>query len=242
MIRLGVNIDHVATLRQVRKTDYPQPIEAAILAEQAGADGITFHLREDRRHIQPQDVWEIKEKINVPLNFEMAATEEMVSFALEILPTYCCIVPERREELTTEGGLRVADQASHLANVIERLKSKGILVSLFIEPIEREIMAAKEAGADIIELHTGKYAQATAEKEKRETLAALQKGAHLAAEIGLQVNGGHGLNVDNVIPVAAIPQMIELNIGHAIVSRAIMVGMKAAVMEIRTLMQRAREG
>lgn len=241
-VRLGVNIDHVATLREARKTTiYPDPLEAALLAQQAGADGITVHLREDRRHIQPHDVKRLKETLAIPINFEMAATEAMTAFACEILPKYCCIVPEKREEVTTEGGLEVIAHQDKLKRIVESLSKKEIEVSFFIAPDEAQIIATKEAGATIIELHTGEYAEAKIEREKAKALGALKQAAKFAHEIGLQVNAGHGLHYHNVMEVAAIPSMIELNIGHAIVSRAVMVGMVEAVKQMKALIWQARQ-
>lgn len=239
-IRLGVNIDHVATVREARKTTYPDPVHAAILAEQAGADGITVHLREDRRHIQPRDVTVLKETIQIPLNFEMAAIPEMVEFALKIMPDYCCIVPERREEVTTEGGLNVTGNRENIKKICGTLMNKGIEVSLFIGPDEQQIKAAKEVGATIIELHTGHYADAKTKAEQMAALKALQTAAKIAHEMGLQVNAGHGLHYQNVMPVAAIPEVVELNIGHALIGHAIMVGMTEAVKQMKALMEKAR--
>lgn len=239
-IRLGVNIDHVATVREARKTCYPDPVHAAILAEQAGADGITVHLREDKRHIQPRDVKVLKETIQIPLNFEMAAISEMVDFALKIKPHFCCIVPERREEVTTEGGLDVVANKDNIRRVCGVLTENDIEVSLFIGPDEKQIHAAKEVGATIIELHTGHYADATTDRERIEALKALQNAAKMAHESGLQVNAGHGLHYYNVIPVASIPEVVELNIGHALIGHAIMVGMTQAVVQMKALMDKAR--
>jgi pyridoxine 5-phosphate synthase len=239
-IRLGVNIDHVATVREARKTSYPDPVHAAILAEQAGADGITVHLREDKRHIQPRDVKVLKETIQIPLNFEMAAISEMVDFALKIKPHFCCIVPERREEVTTEGGLDVVANKENLKRVCGVLTEKDIAVSLFIGPDEKQIHAAKDVGATIIELHTGHYADVTTDRERIEALKALHNAAKIAHESGLQVNAGHGLHYHNVIPVAAIPEVVELNIGHALIGHAIMVGMTQAVVQMKALMDKAR--
>lgn len=240
-IRLGVNIDHVATVREARKINYPDPVAAAILAEQAGADGITVHLREDRRHIQPRDVEILKETIHLPLNFEMAATNEMIEFAKKIRPHYCCIVPERREEVTTEGGLDVVKQRDAIQKACDALKPYDMEISLFIAPDERQIVAAKEVGATIIELHTGPYAEAKRSSEIKDAIHALQGAAKFAHELGLQVNAGHGLHYQNVMSVAAIPEIVELNIGHAIIGHAIMVGMKEAVQQMKTLMEKARQ-
>lgn len=240
-MRLGINIDHVATVREARKTTiYPDPVQAAILAEQAGADGITFHLREDRRHIQPRDVKLLKEMISVPLNFEMAATDEMLRFALEIQPAYCCLVPERREEITTEGGLEVKGNIPHLKGICEELQAKGIAVSLFIAPDKAQIEATKRVGANIIELHTGHYAEAKTVIEQQRALESLQSAAKIAKSEELQVNAGHGLHYGNIQPVAAIAAISELNIGHAIIARAIMVGMTEAVKQMKMLIDQAR--
>jgi len=239
-ILLGVNIDHVATVRQARGAIYPDPVHAAIIAEQHGADGITVHLREDKRHIQPRDVRILKEVIQTRLNLEMAATKEMSDFALEILPTYCCLVPEKREELTTEGGLDVHSKINHITNVCSVLMEKGIEVSLFIDSDEKQIEAAKKTGATVIELHTGKYADAKNEKERTKELLKLQKGAQFAHQLGLQVNAGHGLHYHNVQDIAAIPELVELNIGHALIAHAIMVGFPTAVRQMKALMVEAR--
>lgn len=240
-LRLGVNIDHVATVREARKTTgYPDPLQAAILAEQAGADGITLHLREDRRHIQPDDVKRIKDNISIPLNFEMAATKEMLAFALEIQPRYCCLVPERREEVTTEGGLDVVSHFERLKEITNELKAHDIEVSMFIAPDEAQIIASKEVGATLIELHTGEYANALSKTELEHSLKLIEQSAMFAHKIGLQVNAGHGLNYQNVIPIAAINVIKELNIGHSIVAQSIMIGMTQAVLEMKALMKEAR--
>lgn len=237
-VRLGVNIDHIATLRQQRHTDYPDLGEAIRRAEAAGADGITMHLREDRRHVQLEDVEQARRQVSGTLNLEMAATGEMLDIAERIHPDYCCLVPEQREELTTEGGLDVVAGADRIRESCTRLEAAGIRVSLFVEP-EREVMdAAVEWGASIVELHTGPYANAV-EPEARE--AELERLASVTeyARDRLTVNAGHGLHRDNVAPVAAIPGMNELNIGHAIVCRAVMVGLEAAVREVREAMEGA---
>lgn len=241
-IYLGVNIDHVATVRQARGTTlYPDPVHAAILAELAGCDGITVHLREDRRHIQDRDVKILKEVIQTRLNFEMAVTDFMLQFACELKPTFCCLVPEKREEVTTEGGLDVVGNLAHIQKAANVLLNKGIQVSLFIDPLEAQIEATLKTGATIIELHTGQYAEAKSEKERLQCLAQLQKAAKFAHGLGLQVNAGHGLHYHNVQDIAAIPEVVELNIGHAIVGHAIMVGFVAAVKEMKELMNKARE-
>lgn len=236
---LGVNIDHVATLRQARGTSYPDPVEAASLAESAGADSITVHLREDRRHIQDRDVLRLRGSVRTKLNLEMAATDAMLEFALQVKPEDCCLVPERRAELTTEGGLDVRGQLGKLRDACARLKAGGIRVAPFIDPDPDQIDACVEAGAPVVELHTGAYADAQGADQARE-LDRLVRAARHAAQCGLQVHAGHGLHYQNVKPVAAIPEIVELNIGHAIVARAVMVGLPAAVDEMHRLMQEAR--
>lgn len=238
---LGVNIDHIATLRQARGTRYPDPVQAAIAAEQAGADGITMHLREDRRHIQERDVRLVQQVMQTRLNLEMAVTEEMLVFAEEIKPQYCCLVPEKREELTTEGGLDVAGQLVKMANACSRLDKAGIEVSLFIDADPDQIRAAQTVGAPIIELHTGGYADAPDRESQRQELNRIMEGARFANELGLQVNAGHGLNYHNTRAIAAIPQLIELNIGHAIIAHALFVGLDRAVVEMREMMFEARQ-
>lgn len=240
-IYLGVNIDHVATVRQARgNTCYPDPLFAAQLAENAGADAITVHLREDRRHIQERDVLLLKEILQVPINFEMAATEAMITFACSLKPKYCCVVPERREEITTEGGLDVVYNLSHLQATCDRLSTQGLAVSLFIDPEAAQVSAAKKVGASAIELHTGRYALAKTEMERLAAYKALKAAAQLAQELGLRVNAGHGLHYHNVGAIAAIPQIVELNIGHAIVAQALFVGFEEAVRKMKGLMQAAR--
>lgn len=238
MIKLGVNIDHVATLRQARRTRYPDPVQAAFEAEQAGADAITLHLREDRRHIQERDVEILRQTITTRLNLEMAVAEDIVSFACRIRPHDCCLVPERREELTTEGGLDVAGQKARIAEVCRRLAEAGIRVSLFVDPDPAQVEAAAEVGAPVIEIHTGRYADAEA-GAWREELARIERAVALGRECGLQVNAGHGLHYHNVQAIAAIPGIAELNIGHAIVARALFVGMREAVREMKRLMREA---
>lgn len=240
LIRLGVNIDHVATLRQARLTRFPDPVYAASLAEQAGADGITLHLREDRRHIQERDVWILKETLLTPMNFEMAVTETMLDFVSQIQPAHACFVPEKREELTTEGGLDVAGHFSKVSAACEQLASQGIEVSLFIDPDEKQIDAAKRCNAPVIEIHTGAYADATSVAAQQAELIKITKATAYAHQLGIQVNAGHGLNYQNVGPIAAIPEMVELNIGHAIVAHAIFVGFETAVREMKRLMLQAR--
>ncbi len=238
-IRLGVNIDHVATLRQARGTVYPSPVEAALLCEQAGADLITLHLREDRRHIQDHDVYALRPLLQTRMNLEMALTEEMIGIALDVLPQDVCIVPERREERTTEGGLEVAGQRERVADAVRRLSAAGIRVSLFIAPDKAQIEAAAEVGAPVIEIHTGHYADTQGVAQANE-LARIVHAAEYAAALGLAVNAGHGLNLINVGPMAAIPQMEELNIGHALIGDAVFVGLDTAVRQMKAAMQAAR--
>jgi pyridoxine 5-phosphate synthase len=234
---LGVNIDHVATIRQARRTVEPDPVAAAVLAELAGADGITSHLREDRRHIQERDVKLLRQTVRTHLNLEMAATEEMVSIALDLQPDYVTLVPERREEVTTEGGLDVAGQPERMAEVVAQLQGAHIPVSLFIDADAPQIEAAAATGAKFIELHTGPYAEATDETSRQKELEVLQLGCERAIAAGLRVNAGHGLTYWNVYPVACLPGMEELNIGHTIVSRAVLVGMERAVREMKQAMR-----
>ncbi|MFO7706528.1 MAG: pyridoxine 5'-phosphate synthase [Halopseudomonas sp.] len=233
-VLLGVNIDHVATLRQARGTRYPDPVQAAIEAEQAGADGITLHLREDRRHIQERDVRLIAEVLQTRMNLEMAVTDAMLAFAEQIRPANICLVPERREELTTEGGLDVAGNGARVQEAVERMAAIGSEVSLFIDPDPRQIEAAKRAGAPVIELHTGHYAD-TQGAQQAEALARLREGCIYARKLGLIVNAGHGLHYHNVEPIAAISGMNELNIGHAIIARALFSGLAQAVKDMREL-------
>jgi pyridoxine 5-phosphate synthase len=240
-LRLGVNIDHVATLRQVRRASYPDPLFAALLAEQAGADSITLHLREDRRHIQDNDVTRMREALQTRMNLEMAATDAMLRFAREVRPQDCCLVPERREELTTEGGLDVVRQVDRLKDCCAGLDDAGIRVSLFIDPEPEQLEAALECGAPVVELHTGAYAEATGERQAME-LMRITEAARFGSRIGLTVHAGHGLHYHNVQPVAAIPQIVELNIGHSIVARAIVDGIGCAVRDMRALMDAARSG
>jgi len=240
-LRLGVNIDHVATIRQARGVGYPDPVEAAIAAERGGASGITVHLREDRRHIQEHDVRRLLPIVTTKVNLEMAATEAMVELACAIRPADVCLVPEKREELTTEGGLAVAGRERMLEPVVARLREAGINVSLFIEPSAKEIEAAAAVGAAIVELHTGSYANAGPADVARE-LATIRYGAALAAGRGLQVNAGHGLTLENVAPVAVLPEIEELNIGHSIVARAIFVGIEEATREMLSVCLHARAG
>ena len=240
MIKLGVNIDHVATLRQVRGTRYPEPVQAALEVQQAGADGLTLHPREDRRHIQKRDVRIIKQVLQVPMNLEMAAVPEMVEFALEIAPKNCCLVPERREELTTEGGLNVAGLHKDLSEICARLREGDIRVSLFIDPDPQQIDAAVSCGAPTIEIHTGHFADATSEGEQQQELERIRRAVQQGLDLGLQVNAGHGLHYHNVQTIAAIPGVTELNIGHAIVAHAVFTGLREAVWEMKRLILHAR--
>lgn len=241
MLHLGVNVDHVATLRQARRTTYPDPLYAALIAEQAGADSITIHLREDRRHISDRDVRMCKDALQTRLNLEMAATEEMVRIASEVRPQDCCLVPEKRTEVTTEGGLDVIGQEAALKKICAQLSGLGIRVSLFIDPEAAQLEAAVRVGAPVVELHTGAYADAVGEHQARE-LNRIQIAARHASLLGLTVHAGHGLHYHNVHPIAAIEQIVELNIGHAIVARAVMYGMAEAVSEMKRLMLQARAG
>jgi pyridoxine 5-phosphate synthase len=239
MASLGVNIDHIANVRQARRTVEPDPVTHALLAELGGADGITVHLREDRRHIQDRDVELLRQTVRTRLNLEMAATAAMEAFALRIRPDMVTLVPERREEVTTEGGLDVASQVAALAGLVERLQGAGIGVSLFVDPDPAQLDACCAAGARWVELHTGRYAEAAWEEQPAE-LARLSEGAALARQLGMRVNAGHGLTYANVEPVAAIAGMEELNIGHTIVARALAVGLQAAVREMKLLVQNPR--
>lgn len=238
-LRLGVNIDHVATIRNARGGVYPDPIRAALMAQAAGADGITAHLREDRRHIIDEDIGHLIGAISLPLNMEMAATEEMVQIALRHRPHAACIVPERREEVTTEGGLNAARQHNHLKPLVSRLSDAGIRVSLFIEPDPVQIEAALSLDVPVIELHTGRYAHCEGEERAIE-LRRIEDAAALAAKNGIEAHAGHGLTFDNVAPIAAIPQIRELNIGHFLIAEAIFDGLAPVVSRMRTLMDSAR--
>ena len=238
-IALGVNIDHVATLRQARRARAPDPVQAALAAEQAGADAITLHLREDRRHIQDRDVRVLRGLLQTRMNLEMAVTDEMLTIAAEVRPADCCLVPEKRLELTTEGGLDVAGQAARIRAAAAALGGAGIRVALFIDPDPGQIEAAAASGVPAVELHTGAYAEATGGARATE-LERLRTGAKLAARLGLEVHAGHGLDYHNVQPVAAIAEIVELNIGHAIVARAVFAGLPAAVRDMKALMQAAR--
>jgi pyridoxine 5-phosphate synthase len=239
-ILLGVNVDHIATLRQARGTTFPDPAHAASVAEHAGADGITIHLREDRRHIQDRDVQVMKQTIQTRMNLEMAVTDEMLAIACKIKPVYCCLVPEKREELTTEGGLDVYGQQAKITAAVAQLASAGIQTSLFIDADKKQIDAAVLAKAPIIEIHTGHYADATTEDNQQQELSRLTDAIKYAHQQGLQVNAGHGLNYFNVKPIAAIPEIVELNIGHAIIARAVIDGLDKAVRDMKRLMLEAR--
>ncbi len=239
-ILLGVNVDHIATLRQARGTNYPDPVHAASVAEHAGADGITVHLREDRRHIQDRDIYILKQTLSTRMNFEMAVTDEMVTIACEVKPAFCCLVPEKREELTTEGGLDVVSQIDKITKATAKLADAGIEVSLFIDADKAQIDAALKANAPYIEIHTGHYADLTSEVEQKMELERLITGIKYAHDLGLKVNAGHGLNYFNVKPIAAIEEIIELNIGHAIIARAAIDGLDKAVRDMKCLMTEAR--
>ncbi len=238
-IALGINIDHVATLRQARGSRYPDPVHAALLAEQAGADNITLHLREDRRHIQDADVFALAPLLQTRMNLEMANTPEMIAIARRVRPADCCLVPEHRAEITTEGGLDVVGNVEALRRSCAELAAAGIRVALFIDPDRDQVEATARAGAPLIELHTGAYAEARGGQEARE-LERLRDAARHAAQLGLEVHAGHGLHLRNVQPVAAIVEIVELNIGHSIVSQAVFVGLEAAVREMKALMLAAR--
>lgn len=240
VILLGVNIDHVATLRQARGTRYPDPLQAALLAEQAGADGITAHLREDRRHIQDRDIELLKERLHTKLNFEMAVTDDMIAIARRIQPQACCLVPERREELTTEGGLDVLGNPARMRDACAALAEVGIEVSLFIDPDRHQIDAAVAAGAPVVELHTGRYADAADTVARQQELQRIVEAAAYAHRLGLQVNAGHGLNLHNVEAICRIPSIVELNIGHAIIAQALFAGLDGAVRDMKRVMREAR--
>lgn len=239
-ILLGVNIDHVATLRQARGTRYPDILQAAFVVEQAGADGITAHLREDRRHIQDIDIDLLQKNIHTRLNLEMAVTDDMLAIACKIKPSACCLVPEKRAELTTEGGLDVRNNVSQLQTACQQLADSEIEVSLFIDPDEKQIDAAVKAGAPVIELHTGAYADATTRAKQQMELARIQHAARYAHAAGLQVNAGHGLHFHNVQAICMIPEIVELNIGHAIIAQAIFSGLGQTVAELKAIMEKAR--
>lgn len=237
---LGVNIDHIATLRNARGTAYPDPIQAAFVAEQAGADGITVHLREDRRHITDRDVRLLRQTIQTRMNLEMAVTDEMLAIACELKPHFCCLVPEKRQEVTTEGGLDVAGQLARITSAVTQLREAGIQVSLFIDADRTQIDAAVASGAPYIEIHTGAYADAQSDVARQQEFERIRDAATYAASRGIKVNAGHGLTYHNVLPIAALPEMHELNIGHAIIGRAVMSGLAPAVAEMKTLMREAR--
>ncbi|AWC96084.1 TPA: pyridoxine 5'-phosphate synthase [Morganella morganii subsp. morganii] len=239
-VLLGVNIDHIATVRNARGTNYPDPVQAAFVAEQAGAEGITVHLREDRRHITDRDVELLRQTIQTRMNLEMAVTDEMVDIACRIKPAFCCLVPEKRQEVTTEGGLDVAGQKEKIARAVKRLTEAGIKVSLFIDPDHTQIDAADDVGAPFIEIHTGAYADAETSQEEDKEFIRIKDAVAYAAGKGLKVNAGHGLNYHNVQRVAALPAIYELNIGHAIIGRALFSGLAAAVADMKTLLREAR--
>ena len=236
---LGVNIDHVATLRQARRIDYPDPVKAALTAERAGAHNITLHLREDRRHIQDADVLAMRPLLQTRMNLEMAVTDEMLQFARRVRPADCCLVPERRAEITTEGGLDVLGQVDRLRDSCALLAAEGIRVALFIDPEPAQIEASARVGAPVIELHTGRYCEASG-KDAEHELERLRAGARLAARLGLEVHAGHGLHYTNVQAVAAIPEIVELNIGHSIIARAVFDGLEVAVREMQAAMDQGR--
>ncbi|MEI8570713.1 pyridoxine 5'-phosphate synthase [Methylomonas sp. LW13] len=240
IILLGVNIDHVATLRQARGTRYPEPVQAALIAEQAGADGITAHLREDRRHIQDRDIFLLKDMLHTRLNLEMAVTDAMLALAVKVEPQACCLVPERREELTTEGGLDVAGAADKMRSACQQLADANIEVSLFIDPDCRQIDAAVQAGAPVVELHTGRYADAASKLEREQELQRIRTAAAYAHQAGLQVNAGHGLNIANVEAICRIEQIVELNIGHSLIAQALFSGLGSAVRDMKRVMRESR--
>jgi pyridoxine 5-phosphate synthase len=242
MIKLGVNIDHVATLRQARGTPYPSPVQAALMAESAGADSITLHLREDRRHIQDEDVRMLRRLLTTRMNLEMAVTDEMLAIALQVLPQDVCLVPERRQELTTEGGLDVLAHYDRVAEACRRLGAADIRVSLFIDAEAAQLEAARRAGAPVVEIHTGRYAEARSDAEMQMELDRIRQAVQIGLDLGLQVNAGHGLHYHNVQAIAAIPGVAELNIGHAIVAQALFVGWERAVAEMKRLMVEAARG
>lgn len=238
-LRLGINIDHVATVRNARGGAHPCPVRAALAAQDAGADGITAHLREDRRHIRDADMYALKEKLEIPLNMEMAATMEMLGIALKIRPHAVCLVPEKREELTTEGGLDVVNGQKHLQAYVEKLGEAGIRVSLFVDADARQLNVARKLGAPVVELHTGRYADTSGEVQRQE-LQRLRQAAHYAHDIGLECHAGHGLSFDNVAAVAAIPKVIELNIGHFLMGESMFSGMESVIHQMRRCMDKAR--
>jgi pyridoxine 5-phosphate synthase len=239
-LRLGVNIDHVATIRNARGGSLPDPVRAAALAKAAGADGITAHLREDRRHIRDEDMKRLRQEVDLPLNFEMAATDEMLAIALETKPHAVCLVPEKREERTTEGGLDVAGGHNHLKRFVSDLGDAGSRVSLFIEASKEQLDAAKSLGAPVVEIHTGAYCDAENDQDRERELERIAKAVQYGAGIGLEVHAGHGLNYETVKPIAAMPEIAELNIGHFLIGEAVFVGLEAAIAEMRRLMDEAR--
>ncbi|MEX0446968.1 pyridoxine 5'-phosphate synthase [Xenorhabdus sp. SGI246] len=239
-VLLGINIDHIATVRNARGTQYPDPVQAAFVAEQAGADGITVHLREDRRHITGRDVQLLAKTIQTRMNLEMAVTDEMVEIACQIKPAFCCLVPEKREEITTEGGLDVFGQKAHIAAAVKRLSEAGILVSLFIDADHQQIDAAVEVGAPFIEIHTGAYADAENTEQQEKEFQRIKEAASYATSKGIKVNAGHGLTYHNTQRIAALPEIHELNIGHAIIGRAVFSGLSAAVADMKTLLRESR--
>jgi pyridoxine 5-phosphate synthase len=241
MIELGVNIDHVATLRQARRTYEPDPVWAAVEAELGGADGITVHLREDRRHINDRDVQVLRQTVQCKLNLEMSLFPEIVEIATRVIPQQATLVPERRQEVTTEGGLDLSKESDRIAGVVNRLKTLGVVVSAFIDPIEAQIDLASKLGFDAVELHTGEYANAKDEMALTEQLHRLEQGGHWVRERGMRLHAGHGLNYRNVVPVARLQLMAELNIGHAIVSRALFVGLRSAVREMKELLDKSTQ-
>ena len=238
-LNLGVNIDHVATLRQARGTDYPDPVQAALRAEAAGADSITVHLREDRRHIQDRDLPALKASMRTHMNLEMAVTEEMIAIAIDLLPSDCCLVPEKREELTTEGGLDVRTQLERVTRACKFLGDAGIRVSLFIDPDADQLDATVEAGAPVVELHTGAYAEASGD-DQAEELERIANACRYGQSLGLTMHAGHGLHYDNVTAIAKLPEIVELNIGHSIIARSVLDGIDTAVAEMKSLMMAAR--
>lgn len=239
-VLLGVNIDHIATIRNARGTNYPDPVQAAFIAEQAGAEGITVHLREDRRHITDRDVEVLRQTLQTRMNLEMAVTDEMIDIACRVKPTFCCLVPEKRQEVTTEGGLDVAGQKTKMTAAVKRLAEAGIKVSLFIDPDHTQIDAADEVGAPFIEIHTGAYADATTLAEQEKEFRRIKDAVTYAAGKGIMVNAGHGLTYHNVQRIAELPEIYELNIGHAIIGRAVMCGLAQAVSDMKTLLREAR--
>ncbi|MFA5032396.1 MAG: pyridoxine 5'-phosphate synthase [bacterium] len=238
MLRLGVNIDHIATIREVRKTQFPDPVQAAVLVELAGADSITVHLRQDRRHIKERDIELLKNTLNIKLNVEIALNKEILDFIVKVKPFSCCLVPERVEEITTEGGLDIIKFSEQVKQTVRTLKKAGIYTAIFIEPEESMIKYAPQCEAEIIELHTGKYADATTPAQIATELSRIQNAAKFAKSLGLEVHAGHGLHYHNVIPIAQIPEIEELNIGHSIISRAMFVGLETAIREMAKLMRR----